>query len=242
MIHISARLQTARPSTTAVSKGYSQETALTALSDNRKEKNRWWGEVSLHCDNVEMQHIRWVRLFLLILEKLKRMKTKQRFYGIENPVMSLQAHLRLPTLNCGTKWPNSKKWTNGKQCSKEQSQRMFISQVYPAPLYIMPYPGGTSCWLWLQPWLAKFRLHRALRWTQGAGRSSPHFSGRRNQSPTCICCSFPNPWHANRHTGEGGPCQEPAAAASLCCKRKHVCSCMCVCMGFLGALVRLLLL
>lgn len=30
--------------------------------------------------------------------------------------------------------------------------------------------------------------------------------------------------------GEGDPCQEPAAAP-LCCKRKHVCSCMCVCMA-----------
>lgn len=78
---------------------------------------------------------------------------------------------------------------------------------------------------------ANFQLHRALRWTGGAGRSSPHFSGSRNQSPTLICCSFPNLWHADRHIGEGKPCQEPAAAASLCCKRKHVCSCMRVCMG-----------
>lgn len=86
----------------------------------------------------------------------------------------------------------------------------------------------TQCHVLGKP--AKFWLHRA----PGAHQELPELPDLPlisqeggTKAPHGFVAAFPVP---DTHTGEGEPCQEPAAAASVCCKRKHVCSCMCVCM------------
>lgn len=100
---------------------------------------------------------------------------------------------------------------------KGTNQRMFISQVCPAPLYIMSYPGETSC-------TGLSGGHKELAdlplTSQEEGIQAQHV----------FVAPFPIRDTQTGALGNGGPCQEPAAAA-VCCKSKHVCSCMCVCMG-----------
>lgn len=81
---------------------------------------------------------------------------------------------------------------------------MFISQVYPAPLCIMPYPGETSCWLCLLSWPAKFQLHRALRWTQGAGRSPLTPQEEGTKAPHVFVAPFPTRDPQIGTLGKGG--------------------------------------
>ena len=122
---------------------------------------------------------------------------------------------------------------------------MLVSQAGPPPLYYNSVSHwGNSLLALLLPCTAELRLHGALVWAhrvrsernlEGAGRSSPCFSsGRRKQSTTLFVVPLPNCDMQTGTLGEGGLARELAVAAFLCCKRKHVYPCICVCMDLDG--------
>lgn len=124
---------------------------------------------------------------------------------------------------------------------------MLISQAGPPLFYYNAISHRENSLLaLLLPCIGELRLRRALAqgsragpWgllgvkpLEGAGRSSPQEEG--NKAPHLFVVPLPKCDMQTGTLGKGGLARKLAVAAFLCCRRKHVYSCICVCMALDG--------
>lgn len=103
---------------------------------------------------------------------------------------------------------------------------MFISQVCPAPLYIMPYPGDSSCWLCLLPWAAKLQLLSGRHKELADLPLTPQEEGTR--SSHVFVAPFPTSDTLIGTLGKGGLARSQLLLP-LCAVKESMCVPACVC-------------